>query len=234
MNKACNIYVTGDTHGEIGRFYDAELSVLAENDILIVCGDFGFLFYPEDTADYRRQQAELDFLAKKPYTVCFVDGNHENFDLMQACPTEEWNGGRIHRIRKNVIHLMRGQVYHIGGKKIFTMGGAYSMDKYARKEGRSWWRDELPSKEEYNEAIRNLRAAGNEVDVILSHTAPREVIRCMGHVPDLHDAELTGFLEWILYEVKFRQWYFGHWHTDQTVMPHVRAVYYDVEKIHFV
>ena len=33
------------------------------------------------------------------------------------------------------------------------MGGAYSIDKLVRIEGVSWWSDELPSNEEYNEAI---------------------------------------------------------------------------------
>lgn len=223
-----SFYITGDTHGEHGRFSADELSKLSEGDYLFVCGDFGFLFYPKGTTGYSTQQNELDMLSEKPYTICFVDGNHENFDLIKEYPIEYWCGGKIHRIRPNVIHLMRGQVYTIDGKKVFTMGGAYSLDKYMRKEGLSWWSDELPNNDEYKEAIYNLREAGNEVDLILTHTAPREAIRLMGKYPDMHDAELTGFLEWIMYEVKFGKWFFGHWHTDRKVMPNMRAVYYDI------
>ena len=34
----------------------------------------------------------------------------------------------IHKIRASVIHLMRGQIYHLCGKAIFTFGGAKSND----------------------------------------------------------------------------------------------------------
>ena len=38
------IYVTGDTHGEIERFKDPEFKQLRKGDLLIVCGDFGFIW----------------------------------------------------------------------------------------------------------------------------------------------------------------------------------------------
>lgn len=39
------IYITGDTHGNINRFFDggALETKLTENDTLIICGDFGFV-----------------------------------------------------------------------------------------------------------------------------------------------------------------------------------------------
>jgi predicted phosphodiesterase len=91
----------------------------SENDYLIVCGDFGYIFLNDD-----REKAFLDYLETKPYTICFVDGNHENFPVIYSYPKELWHGGYIHRIRKNILHLMRGQVFEIEGKKIFTFGGA--------------------------------------------------------------------------------------------------------------
>ena len=50
----------------------------------------------------------------------------------------------------------------------------------------------------------------------------------MGKTPDRHDAELTGFLEWVLREVSFRHWYFGHWHLDRALTEKATAVYTDV------
>lgn len=40
------IYVTGDTHGEQARLrgHRYEMKNLSSNDILIVCGDFGYMF----------------------------------------------------------------------------------------------------------------------------------------------------------------------------------------------
>ena len=57
-----------------------------------------------------------------------MDGNHENFDLLNAYPGKEWRGGRVHEVRPHVLHLMRGQVYVIDGLTWFTMGGAASHD----------------------------------------------------------------------------------------------------------
>ncbi len=58
----------------------------------------------------RRDEAKLDALVVLPYTILFLDGNHECFHEIFAYPEEMWNGGRIRRIRPNALHLMRGQV----------------------------------------------------------------------------------------------------------------------------
>ena len=41
-----------------------------------------------------------------------------------------------------------------------------------RVKGVSWWPEELPSAEEYSEALANLERAGWAVDCILTHCAP--------------------------------------------------------------
>ncbi len=211
------IYVTGDTHGCITRFAPGGRGYIhdmtwTQNDTLIVCGDFGFVFLCDI-----EETLYLDYLEKKPYTICFCDGNHENHKKLAEYPVEEWNGGKIHRIRKNIIHLMRGQVYEIEGKKIFAMGGAYSIDRALRQLGYTYWEEEIPSEAEYNEAVENLKKHGFKVDLIVSHTAPKEIIRHMGFVPDPHDYELTGFLEYVMYQTKdyMKKWCFGHWHEDK-------------------
>lgn len=221
------IHITGDTHGEQARFscLTGE-STWGKDDILLICGDFGYLFQNDE-----RERDYLDLLEKKPYTICFCDGNHENFPAIFSYPEEIWHGGKIHRIRDNVIHLMRGQVFELEGKRWFSMGGAYSIDRYMRAEGVSFWKEELPSNDEYHEAVRNLAAVGNRVDYVITHTAPREIILRMGYTPDVHDAELTGFLEWVMYEVKFSRWFFGHWHLDREITEKMRALWFDVEDV---
>lgn len=223
-------HFTGDTHGVEDRFkllrtYGEPNWTAA--DYLMIGGDFGYIF-----SNNKRQNVFLDELEEKPYTICFCDGNHENFPAIYAYPEEIWNGGRIHRIRKNVIHLMRGQVYTIDGKKIFTMGGAYSIDKFMRIEGESWWKEELPTNEEYREATRNLKAHDFKVDYILTHTMPREmIVTRLFKIPDHHDAELTGFLDWINDTVEYQRWFCGHWHEDRKITDKIRALYYDVETV---
>ena len=46
--------------------------------------------------------------------------------------------------------------------------------------------------------------------------------------PDEHDMELTGVLEWIMFEVQFKKWFFGHWHFDREVGEKFREVWFDV------
>lgn len=228
------IYVTGDTHGRVTRFAPGSENFMhdmtwRENDTLIVCGDFGFVFLCD-----LEEKLYLDYLEKKPYTICFCDGNHENHKKLAEYPVEEWKGGKIHRIRKNIIHLMRGQIYEIEGKRIFSMGGAYSIDRALRQPGYSYWEEELPSQAEYNEAVSNLKRHSFKVDYIVSHTAPREIILHMGFDPDPHDCELTGFLEYVMYETKdsMKKWFFGHWHEDRELYEgRFRALLNDVVKI---
>lgn len=223
------IYITGDTHGKRSRFQD--LSRYGEekwndSDFLIICGDFGYLLFND-----KKENEYLDELEKKPYTICFIDGNHENFPAIESYPEEKWNGGMIHKIRKNIFHLKRGQVFTLNGKKIFTMGGAYSADRSTRIKNISYWDDEIPSDDDYKEAIRNLELANHQVDYIITHTAPYETILKMGYYPDRHDRELTGFLEWVMYETDFSKWFFGHWHEDRVISEKMIAVFSEVISI---
>ena len=197
------LYFTGDTHGEKGRFSEEKMpgeSKWTKKDVIFVCGDFGYIMY-----DDAIERDYLDELAQKPYTICFCDGNHENFTVLNSYPVEVWNGGKIHRIRPNIIHLMRGQIFNIQGKKIFSMGGAYSIDKALKRSQGLHWSEELPNNEEYREAVDALKVVDFQVDYIISHTAPQRIIAYMGKIPDAHDAELTGFLEWVMCETKFKK-----------------------------
>ena len=38
------VYLTGDTHGELDRFKERELRRAGKDDIVIVLGDFGFVW----------------------------------------------------------------------------------------------------------------------------------------------------------------------------------------------
>ena len=169
------IYITGDTHGfnDIDKLVlNKTLASLTDNDYLLITGDFGGIWdggmHDEDI---------LDYYEKKPYMTLFIDGNHENFDLLNSYPVEQWNGGKLHRINSKVIHLMRGQIFNIEYMSIFTFGGALSIDKAYRTLGISWWPEEEPSEEEYTEAMKNLEKNGFLVDYIVTHAAPESIVR---------------------------------------------------------
>ncbi|MDE7249846.1 MAG: metallophosphoesterase, partial [Lachnospiraceae bacterium] len=123
------IYITGDCHSNFERFNKSifpEQSEMTKDDYVIICGDFGGVW--DKVTESNTEKWWLDWLESKSFTTLFVDGNHENFDRLYDYPVEEWHGGKVHKIRDSVIHLMRGQVFIIDGKKIFTFGGAASHD----------------------------------------------------------------------------------------------------------
>lgn len=211
------IYITGDTHGERDKINNLEIQLeLTENDYLIIAGDFGFIF----NNNYL-EELILNELSTKPFKILFVDGNHECFPAIFRYPEEMWNGGKVHKIRENIYHLMRGQVFEIEGKKIFTMGGAYSIDRYNRKLNLSWWESELPSLKEMEEAKKNLALHDYKVDYIITHTVPSSVKWLMGYeVSQEHeeDADFTDFLdEEVRLKVSYKKWFAGHFHINKIV-----------------
>ena len=223
------IYITGDTHGEVSRFTQFYEDYQPKpDDYLIVAGDFGCIF-----GLGLRDESKLDQLAELPYTILFLDGNHECFPRIYEYPVEEWHGGRVHRVRSNVLHLMRGQVFEIEGIRIFTMGGGYSIDVMYRIPGRTWWPAEMPSEEEYAEAMSNLAHHGNAVDVIISHAAPEETMQMFVQTNVIssrfpQEMRLNGFLENVRQTVQHKHYYFGHMHLDQRLFRNQTALYYDV------
>ncbi len=159
------IYITGDTHGLDGVLerisqLPAELS---KDDYLIIAGDCG-LIWASDTL-----QSNIDEIRKIPCNILFVDGNHENFDILNSYPIETWHGGKVHKISENLIHLMRGQVFEIEGKTFFTFGGATSRDKERRTEHISWWKEEEPDDADYEEAEKNIILCNKKIDYVITH-----------------------------------------------------------------
>lgn len=211
------IFITGDTHCDydwhkLNTTNFPEQKNLTKDDYVIITGDFGGVWGQDRTDKYIIKTYE-----KRHFTTLFVDGNHENHDALDQYPVEEWHGGKIHRISNTVIHLMRGQVYEIGGKTFFTMGGAQSTDKIYRKEGVSWWARELPSDEEYSEAISNLEKHDFKVNYIVTHCAPEDYAY---YYTDMDISrklnKMTQFLSGLIteYNISFDGWYFGHYHED--------------------
>lgn len=223
------IYITGDTHGSIDvhklnkKHFDDRM--MTKNDYVIICGDCGLVWYEQGQKDRWWQK----WFNKKNFTTLFVDGNHENHNMLDAMPVEVWNGGKIHKVTDSIFHLMRGQVYQIDGLKFFTMGGAASGDKEYRKENVSWWARELPSKEEYEEAVDNLEQHNWKVDYVITHSASSNVQQQIDETRE--NNQLTDFLMKIEEKLDFGHWYFGHYHDDRKIDEKHILLYQDILRI---
>lgn len=235
------IYITGDCHSNFERFNTRnfpEQKEMTKDNYVIICGDFGGVW--NKGGESKTETMVLDWLECKSFTTLFVDGNHENFDRLYAYPVETWHGGKVHKIRPSVIHMMRGQVFELEGRKIFTFGGASSHDisagilepddpkfKFKKKvldrgwepyriNHVSWWKEELPSEEEKQEGLENLLKHHNEVDFIVTHCCASSTQAIMSdglYKPDM----LTEYFEKIHQTVKFKKWFFGHYHDNRNV-----------------
>ncbi len=249
------IYITGDCHCSFERFnmeIFPEQKEMTKEDYVIICGDFGGVW--DKDASGKKETWWLDWLENKPFTTLFVDGNHENFDRLYSYPVEMWNGGKVHKIRPSVIHLMRGQVYLIDGKKIFSFGGARSHDisggilepedpDYKLKKNQldkgwesyrinhvSWWAQEMPTEEEMEEGRRNLKEHGNSVEFIITHCCSSGTQACLGggmFTPD----KLTKYFQELRETIRFKKWFFGHYHDNKNVNAEEILLYEQIIRI---
>lgn len=225
-------YVTGDIHGEIdiGRHLsfrrNPSLRALTEEDRLVICGDFGLVWSEPPSGSDRYW---LDWLEARPWgETCWLDGNHENFDLIERLPVSMWRGGRVQRLpgHPSVIHLMRGETYEVDGNTWWVMGGAMSNDRRFRTEGKDWWPQEIPSAEERAHGLATLAAVGFAPDYVFTHDCPWRLYPQLvapeeldAHGEARHDPvsdwmdEVDARLDWS----RVRRWYFGHHHQDVTL-----------------
>lgn len=231
------VFITGDTHGpmsiqRLGSGYFPEGHELTKDDYVIICGDFGLVFALTESSE---EKYWLKWLEDKPWTTLFVDGNHENFARLNSYPVEEWHGGKVHKIRPSVIHLMRGQIFDINGYKWFTYGGAESTDQYWRIPYESWWPEETPSIEEYNEGVHNLRAVDFKVDYIITHAMPQSYLENFFYTakaytkPNGTSYQLQDFK----LMCEYREWYCGHYHMDMSFDKTFHALFSDIIEVNF-
>jgi predicted phosphodiesterase len=223
------IFITGDIHGTISvnrlstdGFLEGK--ELTKDDFVIIAGDFGLIWSGD-----KEDRHWLKWLNEKPWTTLFIDGNHENFDLLEAYPIEEWNGGKARKIMPYIWHLTRGQMFTLHGKKFFTFGGAASIDKHHRTEGKSWWAREMPSAEEYDEGLDILEKHGWKTDYVITHTCSTTSLLWIADKFGLYykpEDESNRYLDIIHEKLDYKHWFFGHFHENMN-LPDRQALLYD-------
>ena len=225
------ILIIGDTHGTRDNFDNVALSYpnLTKDDCVIVTGDFGFVW---GVNEYHIKDDDkwLDFLEEKPWTTLFVDGNHENHMRLREYPIKEWNGGKVHEIRKSVLHLMRGEVFEIEGKTFFCFGGARSTDQLYRIPYRSWWPQEIPSREEYDNAISNLELINYHPNYIITHAMPDIYLREL-QGSHYEEDKVAYMLNDFLLQCIYDKWYCGHYHLDVKMRDNFQICYKQIYEI---
>ena len=225
MNR---IVICGDTHGvldtvKILNFQESNQK-LDESDYLIICGDAGIVW------EYETLKESIDYFEGFGTNILFVDGNHENFNILNSYPISIWNGGKVHKLSNRIYHLMRGQVFNIFGKTFLAIGGADSTDKEIRTSGVNWWKEECFSFDDFKETCNNLKQHDFKVNYVISHSPTSELINklyeiftCCGEsVPyylrkKLNNTHTSNILQDVKEKITFKKWFCGHLHIDENI-----------------
>lgn len=212
------IYITGDTHADFSRFKNPTLRKLRKNDALIICGDFGFIWDGSP-----KEKKLLKKIGKLPFNVLFVEGSHENYDLLEEYEISEWCGGKTRQISGRLRQLMRGEVFTIAEKTVFAFGGGQTDEIYELTEGSNWWRREVPSDEELAAGKENLERVGNKVDFVVTYEPPSKMREFLTASTERN--RVNTYLSEIFEKIEFKGWFFGKLHINKFVPTKYYAVY---------
>jgi len=236
ITEETQIFTCGDIHGnhdinKLNTTFWPEQNKL-KDAILIQAGDFGIIWEnePNKTENYW-----LNWLNNKNFYTLFIGGNHENHARLNDYPVIDFYGGKASVISDKVFHLKNGYVYNFGGKKFWLFGGALSIDKDWRVEGKTWWPEEIPDYKTMQMGLDNLENEGNTVDYIITHTIPKQCVQILkqkhygndyqNKINDPVAAYLDEVLDRMLWG--YKHWYAGHFHEDTTLNHYNLTIMYN-------
>lgn len=165
MNEPA-LAVFGDWHGDQVWSIKAVKSAAREGvKTLVHVGDLG-LDYPG--AKRGRYEQRLNrALVQHGVTLVVSPGNHDNLAKIDQL---EIQGDGLIAWHSHIKILPKGGRTVIEGLRIGGLGGALSVDKQWRVEGKTWWSDEEPTVEQAERLM-----AGGEVEILICHDAPAGV-----------------------------------------------------------
>jgi hypothetical protein len=174
-----HVVMVGDTHGNT-RWVTSQIPWWAERldgeerKLAVQLGDFGY--WGQDS--YLRKVDKA--LERADMKLWFLDGNHEHHDSLDRLRARANGSGPSGGIRasEHITWLTRGSHWIWNGRLWVAVGGAVSMDRGTRVEGRSWFAQEEISDEEEQRIC-----LPGKVDVMLTHDAPSDVDLALPPVP---------------------------------------------------
>ncbi|MDG3016454.1 metallophosphoesterase [Speluncibacter jeojiensis] len=162
LRTPARVAIAGDWHANTEYGLDAIAHAARRSaDVVVHLGDFGYHFMDSylDALDAA--------LSAHDMVLGFVEGNHEDFDWLLAQPIAD-DGLRY--LRPRVVHLPRGLRWTWGDVECLALGGAYSIDRFLRVPGTSWWPQEVIGPGDVELVVGAGRA-----DVMFCHDCPAGV-----------------------------------------------------------
>lgn len=172
-SRGMRAVIAGDVHGNVDHVrFLMEVCRDVDASFLVVVGDFGFWPHYDWGVDF------LEFVeAEAQYSdvfVLWIDGNHDNHDVLDQ-KRESLLDDDLTVISPHVFHVPRGCRFELGGLQCVGFGGALSVDASHRREGDTWWSQELVSRgqiDRLRERVEHPDWDGRAIDVLFTHEAP--------------------------------------------------------------
>jgi len=217
-------FVTGDCHGSLMKILQFiwRFDLGSESNI-VVCGDMG-IYWNKDQKD-----AQASILNYERYcngvNLYWIDGNHENFDIIDTFEKP------MHKCSEHITYISRGtdMIVDINGKPahMLFLGGADSIDKAWRVEGKSWWPQEQITE-------KNIENIVGEYDYVFTHCCPYSIFNSHRGFLCQHGGEMRDIthvseqmLEKLKNKITFKHWYFGHYHMNINLTDQFTCLYED-------
>ncbi|MBC7679286.1 MAG: metallophosphoesterase [Pseudorhodobacter sp.] len=156
------VAVAGDWHGNDVWARNVLRSVAARGvRVVLQLGDFGVWPGDEGTLFLDEVQRACQ---DHDVTVCFLDGNHEDFDQLEAANRRD---DGVAEMRPRVWHLPRASRWTWNGVGFAALGGATSLDVEDRTAYVSWWPQEALRPHQHQRLVDR-----GPVGVLLTHDCP--------------------------------------------------------------
>lgn len=214
--------ILGDLHSNIAHLIYTLSRGILDNNSIIQVGDFGvgFIGYDRDLHNLKILDEALGIHKVKLY---IVRGNHDDPSYFKGDRKNELN-----EILKNIIFVEDYEIHTIENKKVLFIGGAISIDRKMRVEGKSYWKDEGITVN--NNKIKEIIKQEESIDILITHSAP-DFCDPIGYTSSLvrmykqNDSELIEDLREerqnlskIFDELdeicKFKYHFYGHFHKN--------------------
>src|SRR5690606_18773810 len=157
------VTIAGDWHGSLQQATTVlDLAYQRNCDLVLQVGDFGI--WDDDKYFLDSLQEHLQTYNQ---TLLFIDGNHENFDLLHSYPINPATG--LRPVRPSIMHIPRGTRFTVNDVSFLAVGGAYSVDRQWRTLNKSYWRQETVTQTDIDKA---LDAPSPFTDILLMHDSP--------------------------------------------------------------
>lgn len=160
------IAFVGDLHGTLAAFEHTTAQALNRGCATIIqVGDFWIYDGPKELPKLQRTLRRIcpDGITVEDIDYRFVDGNHENFDVLNPDAP-----GPV-QMSDNVTYMPRGTRARLAGAEILFFGGASSTDIAHRTEGKNWWPAENVTTEQAERVTEANHAGSAPVDILVTH-----------------------------------------------------------------